>query len=162
MLDRNLVLPHRLIEQAGRTPDRPLMMDVDGRVLTYAETIDAMYAWAGAWRAIGVQPRENVVTMLPNSFESYLSWLGLSWLRAVEVPTNNMYLGRMLEYLVERPNQLVTKAALLSDRQDSLYQTVVGLVRLEATNAFLEWEAATTRMKMPFSNSRRFAADFSL
>ena len=129
MLDRNLVLPHRLIEQAGRTPERPLMMDVDGRVLTYAETIDAMYAWAGAWRAVGVKPGENVVTMLPNSFESYLSWLGLSWLRAVEVPTNNMYLGQMLEYLVTNSE---ARFAMISARYlDRLVDIAPNLSKLE-------------------------------
>ena len=38
--------------------------------------------------------------MVPNSVESYYAWLGLGWLRAVEVPVNTMYLGRMLRYVV--------------------------------------------------------------
>ena len=39
--------------------------------------------------------------MLPNSFEAFFAWIGLTWLRATEVPVNNMYRGQMLQYLVD-------------------------------------------------------------
>ena len=38
--------------------------------------------------------------MLPNSFVAFHAWLGLCWLGATEVPTNTMYRGDMLRYLV--------------------------------------------------------------
>jgi crotonobetaine/carnitine-CoA ligase len=100
MLDRDLVLPHLIARRADATPDRAAMKDVAGRVMTYAELSAEQLRWAAALRRLGVEPGENVVTMVPNSFESYLVWLGLAWLRAVEVPTNNGYLGEMLRYLI--------------------------------------------------------------
>ena len=100
MLDRELILPHMIAKWARETPDRVAMKDVEGRSMTYGELDSELRRWAGALRNVGVRAGENVVTMVPNSFESYLVWLGVAWLRAVEVPTNNMYLGEMLRYLI--------------------------------------------------------------
>ena len=61
----------------------------------------------------GVEAGENVVTMVPNSFESYFVWLGVAWLRAIEVPTNNMYLGEMLRYLITNSE---ARFAVISER----------------------------------------------
>jgi crotonobetaine/carnitine-CoA ligase len=101
LLDRTLVLPQLLAGLAEREPDVVAMQDVDGRSETRRELHDANLTWADAFRRLGVEPGEHVVTMLPNSFEAYHAWLGLSWLGATEVPTNTMYRGRMLRYLVE-------------------------------------------------------------
>lgn len=101
MLDRNLVLPHLLAERVVVTPDRVAMLDVGGRTETYAELQRSYRTWADAYRRAGLAPGETVLTMLPNSFEAYHAWLGASWLGAIEVPTNNMYLGDMLAYLVD-------------------------------------------------------------
>ena len=59
-----------------------------------------MLRWSDAYRGLGVKAGDTVVTMLPNSFEAYFAWLGLAWLRAIEVPINNMHRGQMLEYLL--------------------------------------------------------------
>src|SRR5262245_45989393 len=104
MLDRELVLPHMIAKWARETPDRLAMKDVEGRSMTYAELDHEQRRWAAALRRVGIEAGENVVTMVPNSFESYFVWLGVAWLRAIEVPTNNMYLGEMLEYLISNSN----------------------------------------------------------
>src|SRR5581483_4104779 len=48
---------------------------------------------------IGVRPGQPVLTLAPNSFESYYAWLGVAMLKAIEVPTNTMYRGAMLAHL---------------------------------------------------------------
>ena len=50
----------------------------------------------------GIAAGDHVATMIPNSAEAYLAWLGLAWLRAVEVPLNNGYQGRMLQYTLSQ------------------------------------------------------------
>src|SRR5262245_6977466 len=52
-------------------------------------------------RALGVGPGDTVVNFQPHRLESYLSWLGIAWLRATEVPVNTGYRARMLRYLIE-------------------------------------------------------------
>ena len=98
--------------------------------MTYAELDSELRRWAGALRNVGVRAGENVVTMVPNSFESYLVWLGVAWLRAVEVPTNNMYLGEMLRYLITNSG---ARYAVISQRYlDRLLEIAPSLDGLEA------------------------------
>jgi crotonobetaine/carnitine-CoA ligase len=101
MLARTKVLPQLLGQLAIDEADAIAMQDVDGRTETRRELHETNLRWADALRRVGVQPGDHVVTMLPNSFESYHAWLGLSWLGAIEVPANTMFRGRMLQYLVE-------------------------------------------------------------
>ena len=98
---RDGVLLHRIVTLAGSVPDRLAMVDLDGRSRSYADVLAAVARWAAAFRRLGVGRGQTVVTMLPNSFEAYDAWLGLSWLGAIEVPANNMYRGEMLRYLVD-------------------------------------------------------------
>lgn len=120
MLDRGLVLPRLLAERASSAPDRLFLQDVAGREMTYGELHDRNLLWADAYRRAGVASGDTVATMLPNSFEAYSAWLGLSWLRAVEVPLNRMYRGRMLRHVLDdsRSRKLVVGAALLPQLGD--------------------------------------------
>jgi outer membrane protein TolC len=64
--------------------------------------------------------------------------------------------------LVGNREDRVARAAALSQRQDVLYEKVVNLIRLEASNAYLEYEAATLRMneaKRRFEDSRKMVED---
>ena len=101
MMERGQVLPHLIAQHVLDVPDRVAMLDVEGRRSTYRELQDTYRRWAGALRDIGVQPDETVVTMLPNSFVAFEVWLGVAWLRALEVPANNGYLGDTLRHLLE-------------------------------------------------------------
>ncbi len=101
MLERDHVLPHLLARLADEQPDAIAMQDVAGRELTRRELHEENLRWADAFRRAGVAPGEHVVTMLPNSFEAFHAWLGLTWLGAIEVPANNMYRGQMLRYLID-------------------------------------------------------------
>jgi crotonobetaine/carnitine-CoA ligase len=128
MLERELVLPHLIAAHAASAPERAVMKDVDGRTMTYAELDREQRRWAGALRRVGVEAGANVVTMVPNSFASYLVWLGVAWLRAVEVPTNTMYLGEMLRYLItnSRARHAVVSVRFL-DRLTAIADDLPGL-----------------------------------
>jgi carnitine-CoA ligase len=101
MLERDLVLPNLIAKRAQEDPDRVFLQVVDGPELTYAELNDSNLLWADAFRRIGVEAGQNVATMMPTDAEAYHAWLGLAWLRAVEVPLNTMYRGKMLQYIVD-------------------------------------------------------------
>src|SRR5262245_66691314 len=67
--------------------------------------------------------------MLPNSLTAYYAWLGVAWLRALEVPANNMYRGTMLRYLVENAE---AETALVAERfVDRLAEVARDLSRLK-------------------------------
>jgi crotonobetaine/carnitine-CoA ligase len=100
MLERSQVLPHVIAGLVDEVPDRLAMLDVDGHRATYRELQDTFRTWSDALRRVGVAPGDTVATMLPNSFVAFEAWLGVAWLRAIEVPINNAYLGDMLRYLL--------------------------------------------------------------
>ena len=77
MLDRRSVLPQLLADLAAREPDVVAMLDVDGRTETRRELHEANLRWADAFRRLGVEPGEHVVTMLPNSH----GWGWRGWVR---------------------------------------------------------------------------------
>lgn len=130
MLDRSRVLPHMLAGLAAATPDRDFYVDiVEGRALTCAELHREFLVWADGFRAIGVAPGENVVTMLPNNYVATEAWLGLSWLPAVEVPLNVAYRGPMLEYII---NNCDARVAVFAARfLDRLVEVAPALEHLE-------------------------------
>jgi outer membrane protein TolC len=64
--------------------------------------------------------------------------------------------------MVGRTEDRVARAGELSHRQGAVYEKAVGLVRLEAANAYLTWDAATKRLEQArrrFENARRIAED---
>src|SRR5262249_37196363 len=93
-------LPVMIAERARQHPDHVFIEEVDGLSLTYAAYDDLIRRWAAAYQRIGVEAGDRVVTMLPSSVTASCAWVGLAWLRAVEVPCNTEYRGRMLGYLV--------------------------------------------------------------
>jgi crotonobetaine/carnitine-CoA ligase len=98
MLEHDRVLPHLL----GRRPARaPALQDVRGPALAAGEVRAGLLRWAGMLRGLGVTAGDTVVNFQPHRLDSYLSWLGIAWLRAVEVPVNTGYRARMLQYLIE-------------------------------------------------------------
>jgi crotonobetaine/carnitine-CoA ligase len=98
MLTRDEVLPHLL----GRRPvGAAALQDVRGPALAAGEVCSGFLRWAGMLRELGVAAGDTVVNFQPHRLESYLSWLGIAWLRAVEVPVNTGYRARMLKYLIE-------------------------------------------------------------
>lgn len=99
-MEKHLVLPALVADRARTHPHKVFVEEVGGERLTYAEYDAAIRRWSAAFRRAGVEAGDRVVTMLPASVRASCAWLGLGWLRAVEVPCNNEYRGRMLGYLV--------------------------------------------------------------
>jgi crotonobetaine/carnitine-CoA ligase len=113
VLDRGQVLPHLIAGIVEDVPDRVVMLDVEGREATYRELQDTYRTWSDAYRRLGIEPGDTVVTMLPNSFVAYEAWLGAAWLRAIEVPCNNGYLGDMLRHVL---NDSLARVIVISSR----------------------------------------------
>jgi crotonobetaine/carnitine-CoA ligase len=101
MLERELVLPHLIEKRARERGDQVFLQHVDGPTLTFAELHDAALRWAGALRERGVKAGDRVVVMLPPSFDAITAWLGIAWLRAIEVPVHTAYRARMLQYTLD-------------------------------------------------------------
>ena len=100
MLAQDQVLPNLIARRAAATPTRLAIQCVDGTAMTFGELQGANMRWAAAYRRAGVAAGDHVASMVVHSFASYSVWLGLSWLRAVEVPANTGYRGNMLAYLI--------------------------------------------------------------
>ena len=103
MLPRSQLAPHAVAQWAQDRPDQIALMRVDSDAsLTYRDLHDQVLRWAAAYERLGVRAGSHVATMIPNSAEAYIAWLGLGWLRAVEVPLNNGYTGKMLQYTLSQ------------------------------------------------------------
>jgi crotonobetaine/carnitine-CoA ligase len=115
MLDRRVLAPHALARWAAEIPDSPVVEHVDGDRLTYSELLHASYRWASSFEALGVTAGTRVASLLPNIIEAHCTMLGLSWLRAVEVPLNVAYVGDMLRHALalSESEMVVTTNALL-------------------------------------------------
>jgi crotonobetaine/carnitine-CoA ligase len=129
VLDRDRVLPMLLADLGERLGDQPAVVDVTGPSVTYRELDLEARRWAAAYRRIGLGEGQTVVTMLPNSLAAYYAWLGAAWLRALEVPANNMYRGAMLRYLIDNAE---AETLLIAERfVDRLAEVAGELPRLK-------------------------------
>ncbi|MFP8876570.1 MAG: AMP-binding protein, partial [Myxococcota bacterium] len=88
--------------------------------LSYAETDALGRRWAGALRECGVEAGSHVATLLHNGFAAQALWLGLAWLRAVEVPINTAQKGALLHHALSASDSrfLVTSREFLNALKD--------------------------------------------
>lgn len=93
-------LPAAIRAWADREADRPYLQEVGGPARTYGQLHAAILRWAGAFRAVGIQPGENVPAMVRTSINAEEQWLGLAWLRAVQTGVNTDFRGPSLTYIV--------------------------------------------------------------
>ncbi|MBA0126786.1 AMP-binding protein [Haloechinothrix sp. YIM 98757] len=91
-------VPRIIADTAERDPGRVLIQDIEGSDHSYADFHTEALRWCDAFAAAGVRRDSLVATMLPTSVTSYHCWIGLSWLRAPEVPINTQYRGSILAY----------------------------------------------------------------
>jgi len=139
MLERDQVLPHTVEALAHDRGGDVAMIDVNGPSMTWAELHDQCLRWAAAYLEVGVAPGDTIVTMLPNTLDSYLTWLGAAWAGALEVPANNMFRGETLRYLLENSlarllviaERYVPRLAEVADQLSTLEAVVV----LDASSA---------------------------
>jgi crotonobetaine/carnitine-CoA ligase len=146
MLSQDQVLPHLIARRAAETPDRLAIQCVDGTAQTYGELHRENMRWAAAYRRAGVGPGDHVASMVVHSFESYAVWLGLSWLRAIEVPANTGYRGAMLAYLVENSEaRLLVISATFCDRLAEVADRLTRLETVVVLDADLDADADADR-----------------
>ena len=102
MLPSDTLLPELVARHASERPDAPFVVNAeDGVVWTYGQAHADADRWAAALHQAGVRPGDTTLVMLPPCTEAVAAWLGLGRLRALEVPINTGYVGRMLSYIVD-------------------------------------------------------------
>jgi crotonobetaine/carnitine-CoA ligase len=140
MLDRLHLAPHAVARWARETPDTVALQPVGGAAITYSELHADALRWAAGFAALGVNAGDHVATMIPNQPDAHRTMLALGWLRAIEVPLNTAFTGRILAYslahadvttLVVAPEHLDAVAAVADDLPD--LHTVVVLGGTEAS-----------------------------
>jgi crotonobetaine/carnitine-CoA ligase len=110
MAEHTITIPERLQERAAEHPERPFIIEADGRTATYGEFQDEVLRWAAAYRSLGLGEGDNVATMLAPTVTAYASWMGMCWIRAVDTSCNTAFHGQMLAYLL---NQSKSRVALI-------------------------------------------------
>jgi crotonobetaine/carnitine-CoA ligase len=101
---RSRPTPVIVAERARETPDDPAIVFLDeDRTISWRDLDERSRLWAAALRRQGVQGGDFVLTMMPNTPEASFVWLGISWLRAAEVPINPDYRGDWLVHAVNTP-----------------------------------------------------------
>lgn len=100
-LSPQLLAPHAIARWAAEAPGRVALQHVHGDIVTYDELDERCRRWASAYRQMGVQAGEHVATMLANGPDAYCAWIGLGWLRAIEVPLNPALRGRLLAEVLD-------------------------------------------------------------
>jgi crotonobetaine/carnitine-CoA ligase len=136
VLDRNCLAPHAIARWAHERPDSVALEHVDGARLTYSHLDRDGRSWAAALETLGVRAGDHVATLLPNTLDSHRALLALGWLRAVEVPLNTAYVGRMLAYTLDHSDSttLVTVSDFV-DRVDDVVAQLPTLARVVVVDA---------------------------
>ncbi|HEY2791915.1 MAG TPA: AMP-binding protein [Micromonosporaceae bacterium] len=93
--------PHWIAQHAVATPERIFAQDAAGGELTYAQTQAAGDRWARAAAAVDVQAGTHVAVMIPTSLTFIECLLGLARVRAVPVPVNTDFKGRMFVHVLQ-------------------------------------------------------------
>lgn len=102
MPEPELTLPALVARHAQEHPDRPfVVLADDGSTWTYGQADRDADRWADALAAAGVGAGDTVLTMLPPGTDAVAAWIGVARLRAMEVPINTGYVGRILRYVTE-------------------------------------------------------------
>jgi crotonobetaine/carnitine-CoA ligase len=99
-IDFGEALPSLISRRAAQLPDEPFLHDVEGGSLTYAAIQRDATGWAEALSQAGLVAGGAVASMLRNCVEHYPLWLGIGWLRGLEVPINTELRGAVLHHVL--------------------------------------------------------------
>lgn len=100
MVGPRRTFPETLAWRARETPDRVFLETMDARTVTYLQLHEQGLSVAGALRQAGVERGERVVSLQDLHPEAFANWLGLSHLRAWDVPIHTGARGDALIYAV--------------------------------------------------------------
>jgi crotonobetaine/carnitine-CoA ligase len=93
-------LPVLLARRAERDPEGVLVEHVGGRVHRNAEFHTDATGVARGLAAIGVRAGDRVAVMLDAEPIAHVCWMGIAWLRALEVPINPVLRGDLLRHVL--------------------------------------------------------------
>jgi cyclohexanecarboxylate-CoA ligase len=88
--------------RVAATPDAPMLLDPDGRRLTFAEFKDAAERTAAGLAALGVGEGTAVTWVLPTRIETVVASFALSRLGAVQNPIIQIYRDREVGFCVRQ------------------------------------------------------------
>jgi crotonobetaine/carnitine-CoA ligase len=130
-LPRTALGPHALARWAAEAPDRIAVRHADGEQLCYAELDQRARQWATGLAEHGIEAGTHVATFLPNGFDAQTLWLGLGWLRAIEVPLNTGLRGALLRHaLVASDTRILVTTRPLLERVMEIEQELPSLERI--------------------------------
>lgn len=89
-----------LAEQARRRPDEIWIQSTEGATLTFGDAWRDAERVAGHLAALGIQPGDRVIVMLPNGIDFVQAWLGIGRLGAIAVLFNTELRGTFLEHQI--------------------------------------------------------------
>lgn len=136
-------LPAIVKERSLSHPHDIFLIDThSGLTHTYADVHERALTWAGALAGAGISANDTVVTMLPPCSEAICAWIGISWLRALEVSVNTGYRGRMLEYVLA--DSRATTAIVHADYLDDVYAALAGADNISRIVVLNETGSSTT------------------
>jgi crotonobetaine/carnitine-CoA ligase len=128
MPETELTLPALVARHARERPEAPFVVTAEERVTwTYGQAHRDADRWADALAGAGVGPGDTVLTMLPPATTAVAAWIGAARLRALEVPVNTGYVGRILRYVVE--DSRATVMVVHADHLPAVEQSIDGLVQ---------------------------------
>ncbi len=107
-------MPVLVTERAQSAPDDVAVESIStGESITWGQLDRHARRWAAACLRMRVEVGEYVVTLMPNTPDALYVWLGVTWLRAVEVPINTDYRG---EWLIHGINTSQARVIITSRR----------------------------------------------
>ncbi|ODU04430.1 MAG: hypothetical protein ABS81_10285 [Pseudonocardia sp. SCN 72-86] len=100
-------------ERARTTADRPFLVEVGGRTVSFAELEAEATAWAAGLHRLGVCRGDVVCSMQATSASGIALWLGACALGAIDAGIAVSYRGGLLRELLEKATVLVVDGDLL-------------------------------------------------
>jgi crotonobetaine/carnitine-CoA ligase len=134
MTDTVPSLPVLVAERARTAPNRIAIESIStDEQISWQRLDETSRRWADAFRRLGVEAGQPVVTLMPNTPDATYAWLGCAWLRAIEVPVNPDFRGEWLTHAINNAQApvVVTSAriapslARVAERLDRVETVVI-------------------------------------
>lgn len=119
-----------LARMVARAPDRPYL-DFGGEMYTYRDIDRRTTRMAHAFKDLGINAGQTMVTMLDNNVDAVTTWLALNKIGAVSVPVNTALRGEFLRHqITDSDAEIVVCEAEYLDRMADIAEALIPRVRL--------------------------------